>query len=436
MSRVSGSNPRAQGMHPRGDGGAGGKRKHSGSALASLFKANPGTTAAGTIAADLSSLKNAEQGRANAEQRHAVDLAHAGHSFFLTGGAGTGKSFTLRLVVQALQAKNGFERVFVTASTGIAACHIGGTTLHSFGGIGLGKESAQDLLRNLQKKRGAIKRWHDCEVLVIDEVSMLDAALFDKLEQLARLVRHNERPFGGIQLILCGDFFQLPPVGLSNRPGIAFLFEAASWNRVVPQTVLLRTVIRQKDQTFVDLLNAMRRGRLSPFHVQLLKLHLARRHEPLQLLAMRESKAEQTAKAEQPHEQPAKPELEVEQTAKPELEAEHPATQPAEQPAAAATALGSAENPQQNPFADLAYGEAAAVPGPKRPARRPEIVTKLFPKNEPADHENRRRLAELPAQAYCYTANEMNGQQMEGCIAMSELNLKVCLCLSSCHLSS
>ena len=195
-----------------------------------------------------------------------------GESLFLTGGAGTGKSFTLNHIVKALKQQRGEGQVFVTASTGIAACHIGGTTLHSFAGVGLARESASDLASRVMGNRTSMRRWTGASVLVIDEVSMLDGTFFDKLEEIARIVRDapDDEPFGGLQLLLCGDFFQLPPVGLSQHSSLRFLFEAQCWPKVVAHTVVLRQVFRQADAAFVTLLEEMRRGRLSPFHVSLL----------------------------------------------------------------------------------------------------------------------------------------------------------------------
>ena len=222
-------------------------------------------------------------GGLNQQQRHALELALSGTSIFLTGGAGTGKSFTLRRIIKALQGRYGEESVMITASTGIAACHIGGTTVHSFAGVGLAKEKLSELEAKVKKNRTCSRRWQECRVLVVDEVStltptltthpnpltlilalalapspspspshspspspspspnqvsMLDGGLFDKLEQLARKVRKSDEPFGGLQLVLCGDFFQLPPIGLSQNPSLKFLFEADAWPRVVRRTVL------------------------------------------------------------------------------------------------------------------------------------------------------------------------------------------------------
>lgn len=98
------------------------------------------------------------------------------------------------------------------------------------------------------------------KVLIIDEISMVEGALFDKLEQIARTIRNNGRPFGGIQVVITGDFFQLPPVGSTAK----FAFEADTWNTTIQHTILLTKVFRQADPEFAGMLNEMRLGRISP----------------------------------------------------------------------------------------------------------------------------------------------------------------------------
>ena len=160
---------------------------------------NGGTAAARSTGA-ASKRRTLDSALLNNAQQSAVRAASAGESFFLTGGAGTGKSFTLSHIVQALEARHGQRGVFVTGSTGIAACHVGGTTLHSFAGIGLGKEDVATLVSRVLGNRNAAARWQECRALVIDEVSMLDGDLFDKLEAIARRLldpvsdRRLERP--------------------------------------------------------------------------------------------------------------------------------------------------------------------------------------------------------------------------------------------------
>lgn len=152
----------------------------------------------------------------------------------------------MREVIASLRNKHNSGSVAVTASTGLAACNVGGVTLHSFAGIGLGKESVPDLVRKIKRNAKAKGRWLNTKVLVIDEISMVDGELFDKLETIARTMRNNGRPFGGIQLVITGDFFQLPPVPDYGKVA-KFAFDADSWNTTIEHTIGLTQVFRQKD---------------------------------------------------------------------------------------------------------------------------------------------------------------------------------------------
>lgn len=196
-------------------------------------------------------------------------VVEEGKSIFFTGSAGTGKSVLMKSIITQLRQKYGKEpdRVAVTASTGLAAVNIDGTTLHSFAGIGLGKEPATELVKKIRKNPKARQRWVRTRVLIIDEVSMIDGDLFDKLEHVARIIRNNGSPFGAIQLVVTGDFFQLPPVAEKDRTA-KFSFDATTWQTCIEHTVLLTHVFRQKDATFAGMLNEMRLGRLTPASIK------------------------------------------------------------------------------------------------------------------------------------------------------------------------
>ncbi len=217
------------------------------------------------------------------EQQNVLNLVTAQKkSVFFTGSAGTGKSVLMRAIISDLQRtyRQTPENVAVTASTGLAACNIGGVTLHSFAGIGLGKESVPELVKKIMRNNKAKQRWLKCKVLVIDEISMVDGELFDKLEGIARLVKKNARPFGGIQLVVTGDFFQLPPVpDFGSGRNIRFAFDADTWQTSVHHTIGLTEVFRQRDPgmsilhsiisilltmlpVFANMLNEMRLGKI------------------------------------------------------------------------------------------------------------------------------------------------------------------------------
>ncbi|XP_040825216.1 ATP-dependent DNA helicase PIF1 [Ochotona curzoniae] len=191
------------------------------------------------------------------EQAAVLAAVLKGHSIFFTGSAGTGKSYLLKRILGSLPPTG----TVATASTGVAACHIGGTTLHAFAGIGSG-QAPLDQCVALAQRPGVRQGWLSCQRLVIDEVSMVEADLFDKLEAVARAVRKQDKPFGGIQLIICGDFLQLPPVTKGSQAP-RFCFQAKSWRRCVPVTLELTEVWRQTDQAFISLLQAVRLGRCS-----------------------------------------------------------------------------------------------------------------------------------------------------------------------------
>ncbi|KAM7154680.1 ATP-dependent DNA helicase PIF1 isoform 1-T2 [Molossus nigricans] len=191
------------------------------------------------------------------EQAAVLRVILKGQSIFFTGSAGTGKSYLLKRILGSLPPTG----TVATASTGVAACHIGGTTLHAFAGIGSGRAPLAQCVA-LAQRPGVRQGWLNCQRLVIDEISMVEADFFDKLEAVARAIRQQNKPFGGIQLIICGDFLQLPPVTKGFQPP-QFCFQAKSWRRCVPVTLELTKVWRQADQTFISLLQAVRLGRCS-----------------------------------------------------------------------------------------------------------------------------------------------------------------------------
>lgn len=206
------------------------------------------------------------------EQESVIQLAKEGYNLFYTGAAGTGKSLLLRTLVKELKQQYGDNplAVGVTASTGLAAYNIGGMTINSYTGIGLGEGSAAEINRKLKRNTNALERWDGLQVLIIDEVSMIDGRLLDKLDQLARLRKRSKKPFGGVQVILCGDFYQLPPV--SRDSSMKFAFESEFWKKHIKVQVMLTTVYRQKtDLQFLQMLEEIRSGNVSESTVKRFK---------------------------------------------------------------------------------------------------------------------------------------------------------------------
>jgi ATP-dependent DNA helicase PIF1 len=203
------------------------------------------------------------------EQHKAYKAIQEGKNIFLTGPAGTGKSYLLHHLVSETK-----KRVALTAMTGCAALLIStpthkAKTLHSWAGIGLGKESVIELCKKIRTSYPVHKKWLCTDLLVIDEISMMTPELLEKLNSIAKILRKSEKPFGGIQVLFVGDFFQLPPI---SREGDAkFAFESSEWSTIIQQTIELSVINRQKDLQFQALLQEARKGKLSAASITLLK---------------------------------------------------------------------------------------------------------------------------------------------------------------------
>ncbi|XP_055919568.1 ATP-dependent DNA helicase PIF1 [Eupeodes corollae] len=193
------------------------------------------------------------------EQTEVLQACVAGKNIFFTGSAGTGKSFLLKKIISALPP----DGTVATASTGVAACLIGGVTLHAFAGIGGGDASIARCIE-LASRPVSSSNWRKCKRLIIDEISMVDGLFFEKIETVARHVRKNDRPFGGIQLILCGDFLQLPPVVKRDESNAQrFCFQSPAWEKCIERVFELKEVHRQSDPEFVRILNHLRIGHVN-----------------------------------------------------------------------------------------------------------------------------------------------------------------------------
>ncbi|MDX2187752.1 MAG: PIF1 family ATP-dependent DNA helicase [Opitutaceae bacterium] len=192
----------------------------------------------------------------NDEQRLAVDMVKRGENIMITGPAGTGKSVILRYLESIL------PEFHITAFTGIAALNVGGCTIHSWAGLGKGDDPASVIAERHLKNRNY--KWYcicRAKALAIDETSMLDADGFDLLDQVLRMVRQTDRPFGGLQLILFGDFLQLAPVA-KDKP-LRFAFESRAWAEAKIKVVYLKRVMRQNNQEFAEILNQARTNSLT-----------------------------------------------------------------------------------------------------------------------------------------------------------------------------
>ena len=199
-------------------------------------------------------------------QAQALQILKTGANVFLTGEPGSGKTHTINTYISWLR-ERGIEPA-ITASTGIAATHVGGMTIHAWSGIGIKRDLSDWDLEALLEREPLVRRVRLAHVLIIDEVSMLDAHTLTMVDRAVRTLRGNERPFGGLQVIFVGDFFQLPPV--SKGEPSKFAFESPSWEEANPLHCYLNEQHRQDDDIFLELLGALRAGKLTAAHKQAL----------------------------------------------------------------------------------------------------------------------------------------------------------------------
>ncbi len=220
-------------------------------------------------------------------QTEALTLLKMGKNVFLTGPAGSGKTYVLNTYIEYLRDR-GVE-VAITASTGIAATHIGGMTIHSWSGVGIKDHLSARDLDYLEQQQYMWKRFEKVKVLIIDEVSMLKDSMLDMVDRVCKTFKRNEKPFGGLQIILSGDFFQLPPIEryspqvqmeqasltinldeeisyqmeVENEIRTPFAFKARSWKMADLHVCYLDEQFRQDDETLLNILNEMRTGEVS-----------------------------------------------------------------------------------------------------------------------------------------------------------------------------
>lgn len=195
-------------------------------------------------------------------QAEALTILKTGANVYLTGEPGSGKSYTIGRYVEYLR-DHEIEPA-VTASTGIAATHIHGMTVHAWSGIGINKHLSDYDVDRIATNEYVARRIGKTKVLIIDEISMLDSTTLDLVDRVCREVKRSEEPFGGIQTILVGDFFQLPPV--SKDESVQFAFMADSWKALNPVVCYLHEQHRQDDEKLLNLLSALRADKIAEHH--------------------------------------------------------------------------------------------------------------------------------------------------------------------------
>ena len=212
------------------------------------------------------------------EQSHAFDLYANGDNVFLTGPGGTGKSFLIKKMIEHAKVKS--KSCVVCALTGCASILLdcNASTIHSWSGIGMMKGDDDTIIRRISQKKELRGHWKT-DVLIVDEVSMMSKRMFELLNAIAKRIRNNSSPFGGMQVIFVGDFFQLPPVESDG-----FCFESDEWFEVFPknQHLELKTFFRQTDPVYIDILMKIRKGKLDEESIAHLEKYVARdRDQPI-----------------------------------------------------------------------------------------------------------------------------------------------------------
>lgn len=205
-------------------------------------------------------------------QQEALNLLMMGKNIFLTGQAGSGKTYLLNLYVDFL--KKNKVGVAITASTGIAATHLNGITIHSWSAIGIKNNLTPHDLSRIAANLNHRIRLESAKVLIIDEISMFHSYRLDMVNQVCKYVRQNTEPFGGLQVILCGDFFQLPPINESNSPEAGFAFKADAWQELDLKICYLDEQHRQLDDSFLKVLNQIRSQEIDEYAFEKLSSRL------------------------------------------------------------------------------------------------------------------------------------------------------------------
>lgn len=218
------------------------------------------------------------------DQELVIEIFKSKKSFIQNGGGGCGKSFLIEQF--KCIAEEEFKKIAITATTGTAAILLGNgaKTIYSWAGIGIGNEPIETIVKNIltKGKYSSCIRWRTTDVLVIDEASMLSCEIFELLNEIGKQVRKSKKPFGGIQLVLSADFFQLPPI-MKAAEEKKYIFESPIWPDVIKKTVHLTTNHRQSDPVFVKLLDEIRVGHISEESRQILNSRVGLDYSSLEI---------------------------------------------------------------------------------------------------------------------------------------------------------
>ncbi|WP_415406050.1 helix-turn-helix domain-containing protein [Sulfurovum sp. CS9] len=194
------------------------------------------------------------------KQKTALDILKSGKNVFITGSAGTGKTYLLNLYTQYLKERRVYPTI--VAPTGIAASHLGGQTIHSFFSLGIRDSIDEGYVDFLLDKKYLKTRFSKLKLLIIDEVSMISPEIFSSMDLILRGFKGTDAPFGGVQVVISGDFFQLPPVSKVSKEK-RFAWQSPAWKALDLQTCYLQEKFRQDDDRLIQVLDDIRSGEIS-----------------------------------------------------------------------------------------------------------------------------------------------------------------------------
>jgi len=241
----------------------------------------------------------------SAEQQYAFNKFKLGENLFITGPGGTGKTALIKHLVTYMKAMNISHQVCAMTGCASVLLKCNARTLHSWSGIKLARGPIERIAESVANSPFAVKAWKAIRVLIVDEVSMMSYKIFELLNMIGQMAKYSNAPFGGIQVVFTGDFYQLPPVGSMVEPETCkFCFESPQWFRTfsLANHIELQTMFRQKDPLYIEILSKIRTGELDPCHIEILKGYVKRENRkeleipPTKIFAIR-SKAEYVNKA-------------------------------------------------------------------------------------------------------------------------------------------
>jgi len=226
--------------------------------------------------------KESERDQLSKEQNYALEKFSRGENLFITGPGGTGKTKLINHLVE--YSKKTRKNLQVCALTGCAAVllNCNARTIHSWSGIRLGRGEKDKIIQTALKNRNTVSAWKKIQVLIVDEISMMSKKIFEILNEMGKIIRRSPLPFGGIQIIFTGDFFQLPPVGTEGEPDTdAFCFESPVWTQTFKSEnhIELTTIFRQTDPLYIHILSQIRRGELDEQSIEILKKYVNRDYD-------------------------------------------------------------------------------------------------------------------------------------------------------------